>query len=182
MDKNKTAPRSLPKHIPLCREKIFWLKIEKGLPDQCWPWKGGGSNGYGAFSLMVSDGLYRNFMATRLVLFFTTLLYPLDMQALHTCDNPSCCNPNHLYWGNQKQNIKDAIDRKRYKGYFSQEHIYGDNHPNAKLTSKDVASIRHLHSIGVTNKELVTMFGVNKQNISMIVRGKAWRQDLKIAN
>jgi hypothetical protein len=33
------------------------------------------------------------------------------MQALHTCDNPPCRNPEHLYEGTQKQNIADVLAR-----------------------------------------------------------------------
>jgi hypothetical protein len=32
--------------------------------------------------------------------------------ALHTCDNPSCCNPDHLYEGTYSDNILDAVARQ----------------------------------------------------------------------
>lgn len=31
----------------------------------------------------------------------------------HTCDNPPCCNPAHLYVGTRKQNVADAVERRR---------------------------------------------------------------------
>jgi len=44
---------------------------------------------------------------------------------LHKCDNPACCNPNHLYLGDAKDNVNDMIDRKRqrmgFKRYGSAE-------------------------------------------------------------
>lgn len=49
----------------------------------------------------------------RLVLFLTTGKNPKNLNALHKCDNSLCVNKNHLYWGTQKQNVKDSYDRKR---------------------------------------------------------------------
>jgi hypothetical protein len=38
--------------------------------------------------------------------------------ALHKCDNPKCNNPDHLYVGTQKENVRDMMDRKRAGGQF----------------------------------------------------------------
>ena len=42
---------------------------------------------------------------------------------LHKCDNPACCNPDHLYLGDAKDNASDMIDRKRQRMGFKR---YGD--------------------------------------------------------
>lgn len=36
--------------------------------------------------------------------------------ALHTCDNPPCIRPDHLYWGTQADNMRDASKRGRIRG------------------------------------------------------------------
>ena len=49
----------------------------------------------------------------RLVLFLKTGNIPDGLYALHTCDNSMCVNPDHLYWGSQKENVRDSYKRKR---------------------------------------------------------------------
>jgi hypothetical protein len=34
---------------------------------------------------------------------------PADMDACHTCDNTICCNPDHLFWGTHRANMRDYI-------------------------------------------------------------------------
>lgn len=38
---------------------------------------------------------------------------PADLFVCHTCDNPGCCNPAHLWLGTNKENIHDSIAKKR---------------------------------------------------------------------
>jgi HNH endonuclease len=33
----------------------------------------------------------------------------------HECDTPRCCNPEHLWIGTEKQNMRDAADKGRWK-------------------------------------------------------------------
>ena len=88
----------------------------------------------------------------------------------HTCDHPWCGNPDHLIKGSQLDNIQDRVDRNRCRGGSKG----GENHPNARLTSIDVAEIKTRYDMGETQQALADEFGVSRGHISGIVRGKKW--------
>jgi hypothetical protein len=81
----------------------------------------------------------------------------------HTCDNPLCVNPEHLYQGTALQNKRDAIARNRTK--------VGEDHHKSKLTEEQVKEILKYNDTGIA---LARKFGVDKNTISNIRRGKSW--------
>ena len=91
---------------------------------------------------------------------------PKVMLIMHTCDNPNCVNPDHLKLGTHKDNMAD----RSMKGRTSK----GSKHPNAKLTENDVYFIK-FESNDITPKILSEMFGVTKDTICEIRRGKSWK-------
>lgn len=94
---------------------------------------------------------------------------PIGMHVLHECDNPPCCNPNHLKLGNDQDNCDDKFNRKR--NYNAK----GMEHGNALLNEDNVRQIkRFLHSKQYTQVELANMFNVTRQAIWAIAHGKAW--------
>lgn len=86
------------------------------LPDQngteCWPWQGGRNRqGYGRFKINGLDRLSHR-MAYRLA----RGEIGDGLLVCHACDEPSCCNPSHLFLGTQRDNIIDAERKGRMKG------------------------------------------------------------------
>src|SRR5687767_6700752 len=87
----------------------FWEKVDQsGGPETCWPWLGaiqtrspGGHGGYGYF-FRLNKVRYAHRRALELTL--GRSLEPGEI-ALHTCDNPPCCNPAHLRAGTQLDNM-----------------------------------------------------------------------------
>ena len=89
----------------------FWDRVPSGIPkDQCWNWLGGKSrNGRGQFYI---SG--RMTTATRFMWLETHGEMPqADEFVCHSCDNPSCVNPDHLWLGSQSSNMKDAVKKRR---------------------------------------------------------------------
>lgn len=107
-------------------EARFWSKVSKDGPvpehapelGPCWPWTGDNDqSGYGVFTF-VEDGRPRKTRAHRWLLGHLRG-EPLSREVVgeedgcHRCDNPPCCNPDHLYVGTRKQNLGDAVERSR---------------------------------------------------------------------
>lgn len=89
----------------------LWEKIDKSDgPDACWPWTGGTSGRrkckYGSI-----DGKH----AHRVVWELINGPIPDELGCLHTCDNPLCCNPKHLFLGTQADNVADMVAKGRHR-------------------------------------------------------------------
>ena len=89
---------------------------------------------------------------------------PQGMCVCHSCDTPSCVNPDHLFLGTYKDNERD----KRNKG----RQIVGEKHYAHKLTEDDVRNIREDLR---TQTVIAAEYGVRQCLISAIKRRKTWR-------
>lgn len=90
--------------------EYFWAKVDKsGGGAACWPWKGRRLDaGYGR---LVVNG--KHVGANRIA--YELTYGPLGgLFACHTCDNPSCCNPAHLFAGTHSDNMADRKAKGRY--------------------------------------------------------------------
>ncbi|WP_175279362.1 hypothetical protein [Prescottella equi] len=135
----------------------FWRMVERRSPNECWPWLGDTSKGYGVFCY---GG--ERFGAHELALSFTTGEKRLDsLETCHACDNPICCNPGHLRFDTRQSNVDDMHNRGRA--------------PRAgKLSDADIIAIRERRAAGARQKDLAGQYGVTDGQISMIVRGLRW--------
>ena len=90
------------------------------------------------------------------------------LDVLHRCDNSLCMNAKHLFLGTQSDNMKDMWNKNRG--------VSGERHPNAKLTKSDLAEIRKLKALGVSQKKIARQFGVQQPCISRLLSGRSWRR------
>lgn len=86
----------------------FWAKVDRRGSDECWSWTGRlNDNGYGIYQIN-----RRRHPASRVI---TEAIHgPLgELFACHTCDNPACVNPAHLFVGTAKDNVQDMLSKGR---------------------------------------------------------------------
>jgi hypothetical protein len=82
----------------------------------------------------------------------------------HTCDNPRCCNPEHLIAGTHADNVSDRVERDRS--------AKGESNGRAKLTEDDVKYIRNTDE---TTYYLAQKFNVDRKAIRNIRQYKTWK-------
>jgi hypothetical protein len=115
--------------------KRFWASVDKRDPNECWPWTASvntARDGYGRFWIKRVE--YRT---NRMAFYLHYGIDPGEQDACHTCDNPPCCNPVHLFTGTRKENLDDA----KRKGRTAK----GANRGAAKLNDEQVREIKRLY-------------------------------------
>jgi hypothetical protein len=147
-------------------EELFWNRVDKHGPDECWEWVGRKSKGYGYFD--------KNWKSIRAHVFSYELHNkPVDpgMEVIHSCDNPGCVNPAHLRQGTHLENMRDMSEHGRASRRS------GEQHPMAILTWEKVREIRRDYvprygSIAGLGRK----HGVNPATIWHIVHNKNWKE------
>lgn len=91
---------------------------------------------------------------------------PEGMFVCHTCDNPPCINPDHLFIGTLQDNKRDEVAKGR--------HAFGEKVGCAKLTAEQVFEIRGLLDKGFSLASLGRRYNVTRQAIFWIKQDKNW--------
>lgn len=97
---------------------------------------------------------------------------PDRFMVLHRCDNPSCCNPDHLFIGNAKTNRMDCVSKGRATVPC------GENHYTSKLTKEQVLHILwnyQWRTPGRMAPDFAREFGVSVGAIWGVIYGKTWK-------
>lgn len=143
----------------------FWCMVKPGGVNECWPWTGLlDPNRYG---LIYIEGI--GIRAHRIACFLHTGVDPHPLLVCHKCDNPPCCNGNHLFPGTHSENSIDMFAKGR-----SHERR-GEKNPNAKLTEKDVLAIRKVYTGKYGEQSsLGRQYGVAPTIIAYVVTRRTW--------
>ncbi|MEU3452122.1 HNH endonuclease signature motif containing protein [Micromonospora sp. NPDC006766] len=143
----------------------FWDKVGIGSASECWPWGGSADDkGYGEFYVSPERGTVpAHAYAVEVA---TGQQCPNGLEACHRCDNPPCCNPDHLYYGTRQQNVNDMWSRLRAPR--------GSARTQAKLNESAVLSIRTRFAAGELSTHLAAEYGIADSLVSRIVNGRAW--------
>lgn len=150
----------------------FWSNVAKGKDTECWEWQRSRfPKGYG-YVWYPSQGdptTMQQHHAQRIAYRLTFGDIPEGMLVCHSCDNPPCCNPAHLWLGT---NAENTADRSK-KGRTSR--VLGKHRGNGKLTEEQVRDIRAEYIPGkVGYQALAKKFDVERSTIQAIVTRKTW--------
>lgn len=133
--------------------------------DGCWFWQAGeDKNGYG---LMRVDGKTQRIH--RVVYTLTKGEIPNGLHVLHSCDQPGCVNPEHLYLGTHQRNMTDMVEKGR-----SHKPI-GSKNGRAKLTWEKVCEIRAACAAGEHPATVGKRYDTPRGTIYNIIAGRSWQ-------
>lgn len=142
--------------------RIGWATTAGG----CWEWKGSrNGRGYGQVSSgrRSASGHMQPMLAPRASWEIHRGPIPPGMAICHTCDNPPCVNPEHLFLGTRRDNNADMARKRRS--------LNGERSPQSKLTDSQVDAIRERYAAGgVSQEALAAEYGISRSYVSMLAR------------
>ncbi len=135
----------------------FWSHVDKSAgPDACWPWIGARHpDGYG--HIRVGN---RIMTSSRLACELGSGQPLGELHALHRCGNPWCCNPSHIYAGDNRENARDRTWSARER--------------RARLPLEMVEQVRRLSTCG-SPTGIARTFGIGRRTVQRIIRGEIYR-------
>jgi hypothetical protein len=145
-------------------ETRFRMCIKKRASG-CWEWMAARDrDGYGVFKGEIDGILYKK--AHRFSFALHNGPIPAGLQVCHHCDNPSCCNPEHLWLGTVRANQQDKWEKGRGRA------ANGEASGRAKLTKKQVARIL---ADARPYSAIAADYGVTASTIGSIKQRVSWR-------
>jgi hypothetical protein len=154
---------------------VLWSKVNIKGEDECWNWKGYKNDGGYGRTWIEDRGYYAHRVIFNLAYPNTiTLSAPKDSDEagflLHTCDNPSCCNPKHLFVGTHADNMADKVAKNRQAKFPS------GKAPRCKLSMAQARKIRQLRKDGVSARDLAQRYEISLPSIKTLLRGHSYKE------
>jgi HNH endonuclease len=139
----------------------FWSRVEVRKDTQCWPWRYGLSeSGYGEFLYCTMGKESAHRVAYRIA----RGSIPAGMVIRHACDNPACCNPDHLELGTHADNVADRVERNRS--------AVGENNGRAILND---TCVEHIRRSKFSTAALASHYEVHEDTIRAVREGRTWK-------
>ena len=148
---------------PVLSER-FWSKVHVSKRARCWPWLGAkDSFGYG----QVRHG-GKTDRAPRVAFYLRNNRWPNN--ACHSCDNPICCNPDHIFDGSRSDNMQDMVTKGRHRTNR------GEAHYATKITDVEASKIRKEYKEGIHSIEAIAAkFASSFSVVQRIIARKTWK-------
>ncbi len=149
----------------------FESKIERIPEGGCWVWMGAkfSSTPYGQFSIRDENGNRKTVSAHRFSFAVHRGAVVDGMCVCHTCDNPLCVNPSHLFLGTSGDNNRDRAKKNR------SFRPVGELKSTHKLSTDQVALLRSMSSLSLHEaKRLAAEWGVSWRHLYKVRSGERW--------
>jgi hypothetical protein len=145
----------------------FWTRVAMAGPDDCWEWNGyRDPGGYGRYKPAKDASPVG---AHRMAWILTNGPIPAGLLVCHSCDNPPCVNPAHLFLGDNAANTADSTQKGR------RARPIGSSNGYSRFTESDVREIKRAAESGTSQKAIAALYGCDPSTISYILTGKTWR-------
>lgn len=146
-----------PERTDFSKFVYFWSRVDvRQSVNECWEWKAFRARNGLAYGQVNWEGIKT--VAHRVAFLLTFGDHIKSFDVMHKCDNPSCCNPNHLRKATTRENILDAFQKERMNC----------------LTKSEIVTIRERFSLGISQKEIAKAIGVSRASVNRVVKGKAF--------
>lgn len=141
----------------------FWKHVKK--TKTCWIWTASKfKTGYGQIRA-IEGSPQRNVKAHRLSWELHNGPIPNGMFICHSCDNPACVRPDHLWLGNNQTNMADRQKKGRTAKGENSGHV---------LTEKQVKEMRKRYP-KESQRGLAKIFGVSSETARKAILGMTWK-------
>ena len=139
----------------------FWAHVEVKGPDDCWEWQRSRTrDGYGTLKVDAK----RTTTAHRYAFFLTHGREP-DGDGMHTCDNPSCCNPAHIVDGTTSENMRDMVR----KGRNTIVSLRGERSGRSRVTDRGAVVIKQMIEAGHTHRSVAEYLGLSRSAVTHVM-------------
>ncbi len=150
----------------------FHEKWDLDKEGKCWVWSASkAGKGYGQIKIPKTR---KQVYAHRLSYMIHKGEITEGLDVCHTCDNPSCVRPSHLFLGTREDNLQDMKSKDR--------HLKGSRNNQSKLTDEKVRQIHKMNLSGLSQMKIAKSFNVSQGTIWKILKGLRWEHIFKEFN
>lgn len=141
----------------------FWSKVNKA--DGCWLWMGAADKlGYGRFYWRGKIQL-----ASRVAWEITKGEIGPRLAICHSCDNPQCVNPSHLFVGTMADNTQDALRKGRLRGGGPKPHL-------SECRARFIMALRAEFGRKMRPAKIGRLLNVNPCSIHDLLAARTWKK------